>query len=208
MDPTTTTVLLIDFKSDGAATWPVLLSQLAPLREKNWLTYYDGETLHQGPLTIVGTGNTPFNLIQAAATDRYIFFDAPLLSVSNDYNTTNSYYASSALSSAVGKVWFATMSSGQIERVKEQVEAADAKGLKSRYWMTWLAQRCGIGGGVLLPVLRFVGTARIYVCYSWIRIYPREYLLQNSPATRPHRTPASSSSPIPKSRRSTPTYTE
>lgn len=136
MDPTTTTVLLIDFKSDGAATWPVLLSQLAPLREKNWLTYYDGETLHQGPLTIVGTGNTPFNLIQAAATDRYIFFDAPLLSVSNDYNTTNSYYASSALSSAVGKVWFATMSSGQIERVKEQVEAADAKGLKSRYWGT------------------------------------------------------------------------
>jgi hypothetical protein len=136
MDPTTTTVLLIDFKSDGAATWPVLLSQLAPLREKNWLTYYDGETLHQGPLTIVGTGNTPFDLIQAAATDRYIFFDAPLLSVSNDYNTTNSYYASSALSSAVGKVWFATMSSGQIERVKEQVEAADAKGLKSRYWGT------------------------------------------------------------------------
>jgi glycerophosphoryl diester phosphodiesterase len=137
MDASASTVLLIDFKSDGEATWPVLLSQLAPLREKNWLTYYDGETLHQGPITIVGTGNAPFNLIQAATTNRYIFFDAPLLSVSDaEYDTTNSYYASTALTHAVGKLWFATLSSSQIERAKEQVEAAEAKGLKSRYWDT------------------------------------------------------------------------
>jgi hypothetical protein len=97
-DPSATTVLLIDFKNDGAATWPVLLRQLAPLREKNWLTYYDGETLHQGSLTIVGTGRTPFDLIQSNSTDRYIFFDAPLLSISDpQYNTTNSYYASAPL---------------------------------------------------------------------------------------------------------------
>ena len=136
MDPGATTILLIDFKSDPAATWPVLLSQLGPLRSKDWLTYYDGSTLHTGPLTIVGTGNAPFNLIQSM-TSRYIFFDAPLLAVSDDqYNTKNSYYASAALSDAVGKLWFASMSSKQVGTVKQQIEAASAKGLKSRYWGT------------------------------------------------------------------------
>ncbi|KAI4945487.1 hypothetical protein J4E91_007829 [Alternaria rosae] len=123
MDPSATTVLLIDFKSDPEATWPILLSQLALLRSKNWLTYYNGSTIRKGPLTIVGTGNAPFNLIQSM-TNRYIFFDAPLLSVSDaKYNTTNSYYASAAMSDAVGKLWFA--------RVEESVlgysELADWK---------------------------------------------------------------------------------
>jgi glycerophosphoryl diester phosphodiesterase len=136
-DPTTTTNLLIDFKSDGAATWPVLLRQLAPLREKNWLTYYDGETLHQGPLTIVGTGNTPFDLVQANSTDRYIFFDAPLLEISDEkYDKTNSYYASAPLKGAVGILWFNKLSSSQISTIEEQVKAAEEKGLKSRYWDT------------------------------------------------------------------------
>jgi hypothetical protein len=136
-DPSATTVLLIDFKNDGAATWPVLLRQLAPLREKNWLTYYDGETLHQGSLTIVGTGRTPFDLIQSNSTDRYIFFDAPLLSISDpQYNTTNSYYASAPLKGAVGNLWFNTLSSSQISTIEEQVQAAEEKGLKSRYWDT------------------------------------------------------------------------
>jgi hypothetical protein len=135
--PNTSIILLIDFKSDGAETWPILLSQLAPLRDKNWLTYYDGETLHLGPLTIVGTGNTPFNLIQQNSTNRYIFFDAPLLSISDDqYNTTNSYYASSALKPAVGRLWFNTLSSRQVDMVQKQVRAAQEKGLKSRYWDT------------------------------------------------------------------------
>jgi hypothetical protein len=136
-DPSATAVLLIDLKSDGEATWPILLSQLAPLREKNWLTYYDGEILHQGPLTIVGTGNALFHLIQSATTNRYIFFDAPLLTIADPkYNTTNSYYASAAISDAVGKLWFETLSPKQLDKIKQQVEAAGAKGLKSRYWDT------------------------------------------------------------------------
>ncbi|CAE7215232.1 hypothetical protein P3342_012838 [Pyrenophora teres f. teres] len=137
MDPSASTVLLIDFKSDGAATWPVLLSQLEPFRKKKWLTYYDGETLHQGPLTIVGTGNTPFDLVQANSTNRYVFFDAPLVTISDGkYNTTNSYYASSSLKAAVGSLWFKTLSSSQNDQIKAQVKAAQDKGLNSRYWDT------------------------------------------------------------------------
>ncbi|KAI8937128.1 hypothetical protein NX059_006342 [Plenodomus lindquistii] len=136
-DPNASTVLLIDFKSNGTATWPVLLSQLQPLRDNGWLTYFNGTDIIPGALTIVGTGNAPFDLIQAASNDRFIFYDAPLLSISdNKYNTTNSFYASTNLKAAVGRVWGRGMSGGQLDNVKEQVQTAEAKGLKSRYWDT------------------------------------------------------------------------
>lgn len=136
-DPNTSTILLIDFKKDGYKIWPVLLSQLQPFRDRNWLTYYDGEKLVQGPLTIVGTGRIPFELVQQNSTDRFIFFDAPLLSVSDDkYNATNSYYASTNLKAAVGPIWSNKLAADQIVRMEEQVKAAEEKGLKSRYWDT------------------------------------------------------------------------
>lgn len=136
-DPNVSLKLLIDFKSDGHRTWPVLRSQLKNLRDKNWLTYYDGKTMHQGPLTIVGTGNTPFELVQQDSTDRYIFFDAPLRSISEEaYNSTNSYYASVNFGGAIGKLWFGKITSKQEDTMKQQIDAAEAKGLKSRYWDT------------------------------------------------------------------------
>ena len=135
IDPTVSTVLLIDFKSDGHKTWPVLLEQIQPLRNRDWLTYYDGSVLHRGPLTIVGTGNTPFNLVQQNPTDRYVFFDAPLLSVAEvQYNTTNSYYASVDMKKAIGYIWFNRLSAKQVEKLAGHIHDADAKGLKSRYW--------------------------------------------------------------------------
>lgn len=134
-DPTVSTILLIDFKSDGHKTWPVLMEQLQSLRDKDWLTYYDGEVLRQGPLTIVGTGNTPFDLIQQNSTSRVVFFDAPLLSISEaQYNTTNSYYASVDLKKAIGHIWLNRLSAKQVDTLTDQINAADAKGLKSRYW--------------------------------------------------------------------------
>jgi glycerophosphoryl diester phosphodiesterase len=135
LDPAISTILLIDFKSDGYKIWPVLLDQLQPLRDKDWLTYYDGKVLHQGPLTIIGTGNTPFDLVQQNSTNRFIFFDAPLLSIlDKQYNTTNSYYASVNMKEAIGHLWFNQLSAKQVDRLTEQIQAADEKGLKSRYW--------------------------------------------------------------------------
>jgi hypothetical protein len=130
-------VLLIDFKSDGQKIWPVLLSQLQALRDRNWLTYFDGKTLHEGPLTIVGTGNTPFELVQQNSTNRFVFYDAPLQSISEpQFNTTNSYYASSNMKAAIGNMWMGTITSKQEETLKQQIQASEAKGLKSRYWDT------------------------------------------------------------------------
>lgn len=136
-DPNISTILLIDMKTDGPAIWPILRAQLQPLRAKNWLTYYDGETLHQGPLTIVGTGQTPFDLIQQNNTNRYIFYDAPLVSISQpQFNTTNSYYASADFKALMPLVWLGHFTMKQEERFKDQIAAAEAKGLKSRYYGT------------------------------------------------------------------------
>ncbi|KAJ5159707.1 uncharacterized protein N7482_006711 [Penicillium canariense] len=77
-DPGQTLILLIDFKTDGAATWPAVITQLAPLRDRGYLTFFNGRDIIPGPVTVVGTGNTPFDLLTANATYRDVFFDAPL----------------------------------------------------------------------------------------------------------------------------------
>lgn len=71
-------VLLIDLKTDGRTTFPYVESQLAPLRERGFLTYFNGTNTIPGAITVVGTGNTPFDLVTANSTYRDIFFDAPL----------------------------------------------------------------------------------------------------------------------------------
>lgn len=71
-------VLLIDLKTDGYHTLPVVQQQLEALREKNYLTYFNGKEVVQGPVQVVMTGDTPFDLLIANTTYRDTFFDAPL----------------------------------------------------------------------------------------------------------------------------------
>ncbi|OJJ51193.1 hypothetical protein ASPZODRAFT_127219 [Penicilliopsis zonata CBS 506.65] len=98
--PTQTLVLLIDFKTDGAATWPALVDQLTPLRERGYLTYFDGGKVIPGPITVVGTGNAPFDLLMANSTYRDVFFDAPLdmLADGNDDDPDTEHEFSNPLS--------------------------------------------------------------------------------------------------------------
>ncbi|PYI06784.1 hypothetical protein BO78DRAFT_314829 [Aspergillus sclerotiicarbonarius CBS 121057] len=83
-DPSQTLILLIDFKTDGQETWDYVYAQLAPFRERGYLSYFNGTDLIPGPITVVGTGNTPFNLVMANSTHRDIFFDAPLDKLADD----------------------------------------------------------------------------------------------------------------------------
>jgi hypothetical protein len=71
-------VLLVDLKTGGAETWPWVLKQLEPLRERGWLSFVENDVLHTRPITVVGTGNTPFNVLTQNSTYRDAFFDAPL----------------------------------------------------------------------------------------------------------------------------------
>ncbi|KAL5117513.1 Altered inheritance of mitochondria protein 6 [Pleosporales sp. CAS-2024a] len=136
-DPDQTTVLLIDVKGDGHEILPVLQAQLQSFREKDWLTYYNGTDMHYGPLTVVGSGRTPFDLVQQNSRDRYVFYDAPLRSMMEpQYNYTNSYWASTNLKAAIGGTSLGHFSTKQESILKQQIQAARDKGLKSRYWDT------------------------------------------------------------------------
>lgn len=77
-DPDQPLVVLIDFKTEGNATWEKLDRQLEPLRRTNLLTHFNGTTIVSGPVVIVGTGDTPFHKITANNTYRDVFYDAPL----------------------------------------------------------------------------------------------------------------------------------
>ncbi|KAI9827340.1 MAG: hypothetical protein M1819_006982 [Sarea resinae] len=76
--PEQTVVLLIDFKNSGEAVWPLVKAQLEPLRSRHYLTYFNGTKVIEGPITVVGTGNAPFDLMTADPNYRDVFFDAPL----------------------------------------------------------------------------------------------------------------------------------
>ncbi|KAF2190176.1 hypothetical protein K469DRAFT_699781 [Zopfia rhizophila CBS 207.26] len=105
-DPSQTLVLLVDFKNSGEDIYPVVVQQLSALREKGYLTCYDGKTILPGPITVVATGNAPFNLLTTNSTYRDIFFDAPLselyeepessFSVSSSYPKTASKFTLTA----------------------------------------------------------------------------------------------------------------
>lgn len=157
VDPSQTVVLLVDFKNNGRDIFPVVSEHLAALREKNYLTYYNGTTTIPGPITVVATGNAPFDLITANTTYRDIFFDAPLDRLSDTpapadgrplrngqgtvgtlpsshFDVTNSYYASINFGRSIGWLWFGHISSSQMARIREQIANAHARGLQARYW--------------------------------------------------------------------------
>ncbi|KAG7002382.1 hypothetical protein G7Y79_00027g060740 [Physcia stellaris] len=62
-DPDQTLVLLIDFKTEGHETWPSVVAALEPLRERGYLSHRNGSTVVEGPITVVATGNAPFELV-------------------------------------------------------------------------------------------------------------------------------------------------
>lgn len=76
--PEQTLVLLVDFKTDGQKLWSVVSEQLEPLRQRQYLTYFNGTSVVEGPVTVVVTGNAPFNRVVENSRYRDMFFDAPL----------------------------------------------------------------------------------------------------------------------------------
>ncbi|KAI1914486.1 Altered inheritance of mitochondria protein 6 [Ophidiomyces ophidiicola] len=149
--PQQTIVLLVDFKTKGHNIWPYLISQLLPLRDQGYLTHFNGTTVLTRPITVVATGNAPFELVTANSTYQDIFFDAPLSQLSSSkvpgidtensnsnssYNFKNSYYASSSFFKSVGFPWNFRLSEAQRDIVRRQIKSAHDRGLKVRYWDT------------------------------------------------------------------------
>jgi hypothetical protein len=139
MSPNTSLVLLLDFKTSGNDTWSTVVAQLDDMRSHGWLTTWTPTSgVVERPLTVVATGDAPFDLIIANETYRDIFYDAPLASlpINTVYNTNNSYYASTSLSNAIGKIGSSKLSVDQKAKITHQAQRAEELGLKSRYWDT------------------------------------------------------------------------
>ncbi|RWA11503.1 hypothetical protein EKO27_g3616 [Xylaria grammica] len=148
-DPDRTLVLLVDLKTDGAKTLAQVQAQLEPLRAGKWLTYVEDGIIHERPVTVVGTGRTPFDVLMQNSTYRDIFFDAPLKELYEDpddpgteeadgpfvYNSTNSFYASVNFKRAIGSVW-SNIDKNQLRLIRGQIKGAHKRGLKVRYWNT------------------------------------------------------------------------
>ncbi|KAI2704369.1 hypothetical protein CBS147317_5626 [Penicillium roqueforti] len=149
-DPKQTVTLLVDCKTDGDRTLPLLVEQLNPFREKGYLTHFNGSDIVYGPVTIVASGDAPFHLLLENTTYRDVFFDAPLGNLTfpteitaNDnkpmdstYNPSNSYYASADFRKVVGPLSLSRLSDIQLAILRSQVFEAHKLGLKVRYWGT------------------------------------------------------------------------
>ena len=134
-------VLLTDLKTEGFSTLEAVQAQLDSFRQKGWLTYWNGTTVVPGPITHVGTGNTPFEAVlnssYSNSTYRDVFFDAPLDDLSEIYNISNSYYTSASLTGVLGgmsKIPRNGLSKKQMMFLQGQVGKAADLGLVSRYW--------------------------------------------------------------------------
>jgi len=53
-------------------------SQLSPLRDKGYLTHFNGTDIVERPITVVGTSIATFERLTGNETYRDVFFDAPL----------------------------------------------------------------------------------------------------------------------------------
>ncbi|PPJ55185.1 hypothetical protein CBER1_05688 [Cercospora berteroae] len=164
--------LLVDFKTEGRETYPHVQRQLSALREKDYLSYHDGKEFHKRAVTVVGTGNTPFDMVVGETERREIFFDAPLdrmwepererdtesleidesktgfveggqgnvgtgiVTSADDFNSTNSWYASVSFARSIGFVWGGQLSASQLNKIRGQIRGAKRRGLYVRYWDT------------------------------------------------------------------------
>ncbi|CAI7577603.1 unnamed protein product [Penicillium crustosum] len=141
--PDQTLYFFIDVKTSGPETFKAVIAALEPLREKGYLTTVkDGKNVTNGPVTVIGTGETPFDMV-APIKDRDYFFDAPLADLDDPKyaNVTGviSPVASTDFQEAVGKITVDTdpiLSDDQLKALRGQIATANERGIGARYWNT------------------------------------------------------------------------
>ncbi|KAK7206833.1 hypothetical protein BZA70DRAFT_288286 [Myxozyma melibiosi] len=132
-DSTQTLYLFVDLKTDGDATWPYIVEALEPLNEKGYLTTYNGTDVTYGPITVIGTGNTPYDYV-VEHTDRYYFYDGPIATLNSSYPATVNPIASGSLSQIVGDIAPSGLNKTQYATVKKLIDDAHDAGIMTRFW--------------------------------------------------------------------------
>lgn len=130
-------------KTSGPETFQAVIEALEPLRQKGYLTTVKGgESITPGAVTVIGTGETPLNMV-APVKDRDYFFDAPLAELNDpkysDITNLVSPIASTDFEAVVGKIAIDTepiLEDHQIRPLRDQIATAKQRGIGARYWNT------------------------------------------------------------------------
>ncbi|PYI18544.1 hypothetical protein BO99DRAFT_403407 [Aspergillus violaceofuscus CBS 115571] len=139
-DTSQTLYFFIDLKTSGPETLDAVIKALEPLRARGYLTTLkDNSTITEGPVTVIGTGNTPLDLVGPVANRDY-FFDAPLDRLDEDQfaDVTGliSPIASTNFVAAVGSLSHSELNETQTQAIRAQIAAAKKRGIGARYWGT------------------------------------------------------------------------
>ncbi|GFF42467.1 hypothetical protein IFM58399_06625 [Aspergillus lentulus] len=139
-----TLYLFIDAKTNGHETFKAVIDALEPLREHGYLTALkNNKTITNGPITVIGTGNTPYDMVAPVANRDY-FFDAHLESLNEPENAgitdLISPIASTSFADAIGPVSEgdseAILTEKQLSTLRSQIATAKERGIGARYWET------------------------------------------------------------------------
>lgn len=119
---------------------PFILKAFEPLRQGGFLTTFANGSLTTSAVTIVGTGNSPLDLVKALEPRDY-FFDAPLTqltdpSLNTTWDPTLSPLASTDYVPAVGYTGIGAITDAQVANITKFVGDAHARGIKARFWDT------------------------------------------------------------------------
>ncbi|KAK3068808.1 hypothetical protein LTR53_013334 [Teratosphaeriaceae sp. CCFEE 6253] len=135
-----TLYLFVDLKTAGATTFPYVIQALQPLRAAGYLTTFNGTGVTPGPVTVIGTGNTPLDQVQGvgnATHPRDYFYDAPIPTLGTTFSNITagvSPIASTAFSAQFGQVRNETLNGTQLALLESQIATAHGKGIAVRYW--------------------------------------------------------------------------
>jgi hypothetical protein len=130
-------VLLVDFKSDGNSTWDAVIKALQPLKDAGYLSSWDGKKFVQGPITVVASGNAPLAKAQSDTDNpgHAMFMDARVNESMDGFDTSNTYYTSADFTAAITSSGSAPLSSDNLKKLQDQLNAGHSKGFLVRYCM-------------------------------------------------------------------------
>lgn len=119
-----------------------MVKALEPLRKKGFLTTFKEGKITYGPVTVIGTGETPLEMV-ASIPDRDYFYDAPLADLDDplytNLNGTISPIASTNFLTAIGEITVDTdpiLTDQQLKALRGQIALAKSRGIGARYWNT------------------------------------------------------------------------
>ncbi len=128
-----TLYFVLDVKTNGSTTWPKILKAFQPLREKGYLTDFNGTHITYRQVTVIGSGTTPLEYFLTNKTRDY-FFEAQLETLNSTFVHTISPIAATNFLTSVGKPGLNGLNETALKTLESQIQKAHSLGVKTRYW--------------------------------------------------------------------------